>query len=390
MKYDFDRVIDRSGTHALKWDCRERTHPDIDVLPMWVADMDFETAPSVREAVRRRAGHGIFGYTLLPDDYRAAVAEWMAKRFNWNIQAGWMAFTPGVVPAVHFAVQAFSRPGDGIVIQSPVYYPFRWGIERNGRRVMDNPLQIEGGRYVMDLEGLEAAIDDRTRMLILCSPHNPVGRVWRREELHALAEICRRRDLVLLSDEVHADLVMPGHRHLPTACLGKEFAGLTITCTAPNKTFNIAGLQMATTIIPNRSLRSRFQAAVSGAGIGPVNPFSIEATIAAYRDGEEWMEALLEYLHANFIFLQEFFADRLPRVKVYPLEGTYLVWADFSAYGLPDREMTDRLLKIGRVWLDAGSMFGTGGEGHQRINIACPRRLLKDGLEGIARSLEGL
>jgi len=390
MPHDFDRMIDRSGTDALKWSVRRQFTGVPDVLPMWVADMDFETAPAVRRAVLERAEHGIFGYPVRPDSYNRAVVGWMKRRFGWEIRKGWIAFTPGVVPAVHFAVQAFSHPGDKVVLQPPVYHPFKRAVENNGRRCLLNPLKIENGRYIMDLEGLEQAVDGRTRMLILCSPHNPVGRVWTREELEGLADICLRNQILIISDEIHADLVLKGHRHTPTATLSPEIADITVTCTSPNKTFNIAGLGMANNVISNRFLRDRFQNAVSAAGIGLANLFGIAATEAAYNGGEAWLEDLLEYLESNFEFLKNRMGERLPGIKVFPLEGTFLAWLDFREFDLNDKQLKDLLLKKGKIWLDEGPKFGVGGEGFQRINIACPRTVLEDGIERIAKALADL
>jgi len=387
MKYNFDKVIERCGTNSYKWDLCEKIFPGKDLLPMWVADMDFAAPPPVIEAVKERAEHNVYGYTVKPDSYFQAVVQWQKNHFAWEIKKDWIVYTPGIVPAVNFAVQAFSQPGDKIIIQPPVYYPFRRAIENNGRHLINNTLQVKNGRYVMDLNHLKNSLDDRTRMLILCSPHNPVGRVWGPEELQRLARICVRHNIIILSDEIHSDLIFPGHPHTPTATLSQKIADLTVTCTAPSKTFNIAGLGTANTIISNRSLRYRFANAVTNAGIGMANMFGIAALEAAYSQGEEWLEQLLVYLQNNYTILCDFFKRNLPGVKIYPLEGTYLVWADFCGLGLDDIALKERLQQKGGVWLDDGPMFGPGGKGFQRINIACPRKQLEKGLKRIHSAL---
>ncbi|MGB8953188.1 MAG: PatB family C-S lyase [Candidatus Aminicenantales bacterium] len=390
MKYNFDRMIDRTGTSSLKWDFREKFTGVKDILPMWVADMDFETAPPVLEAVQKRAAHGIFGYTEMADPYYEAFGAWMKKRFNWDIQRQWIVFTPGVIPALFLAVQAFTRSGEKVVIQPPVYHPFSQAVVSNGRQLLNNPLKIEGGRYVMDLEHLENSIDEKTRMLILCSPHNPVGRVWTKEELAQLGRICVAHKIVIVSDEIHADLIMKGHSHTPMATLSEEMAEITVTCTAPNKTFNIAGLETAHTIISNKALCDRFKTTVHNTGILTANTFGIVAAQAAYNHGEEWLEQLLDYVQDNYDFLVSFVKKHMPKIKTFPLEGTFLVWLDFRGLGLPDKEIKTLLRNTAKVWLDDGPKFGVEGRGFQRMNIGCPRKRLEEGLTRIAHALHSL
>lgn len=386
MTSEFDIEVDRGGTHAFKWEFR-RSCKARNIIPLWVADMDFEAPEIVRKVVQERAAHGIYGYTRLPDSYYAAVEDWMLRRFRWEVRKKWMVFTPGVVPALNFAVQAFTEPGDSVIVQPPVYYPFFLAVENNGRELVHNPLKIRDGRWTMDLDHLSGLIDERTRLLLLCSPHNPVGRVWTPEELKGLAEVCRRHDLIILSDEIHADLVLPGHKHSPLAALAPELADRIVTCTSPNKTFNIAGLQTANTIIPDKDLRKRFRHAVNSAGIELANAFGVVALTAAYTDeGEAWLLRLLDYLQGNFALLERYGADRLPDIKIYPLEGTYLAWLDGRALHPDDTKLKEILLKHG-VWLDEGSKFGPGGNGFQRINIACPRSLLQEALDRMANAL---
>lgn len=388
MKYDFDRIISRKGSNSLKWDfSRQRVGVD-DVLPMWVADMDFEAPAPVVEAIQQRAKHGIFGYTGIPNSYYQAVIGWMKKRFNWEIKKEWIVLTPGVISALHLAVQAFTHPGDKVIIQPPVYYPFFWAVENNGRLLVNNTLINDNGRYLMDFESLEKSIDDRTRLLILCSPHNPVGRVWKEEELEKLVQICLEHKIIIISDEIHADLIMKGYKHIPTVTISEEAAQIVVTCTAPSKTFNIAGLEMANIIISNKFLYNQFKTAVRKAGLMHASLFGLAATEAAYNQREEWLQQLLDYLEGNYEFLCSFVVENMPGIKVTPLEGTYLVWLDFRSLALPDEELKNLLLKKARVWLDDGPMFGPGGDGFQRINIACPRKILKEGLIRIARAVQ--
>ena len=386
MDFNFDQIIDRRGTYSLKWDFLQEKVGDEEIIPLWVADMDFLSPPSVIEALRKRAAHGIYGYTGLPDSYYQSIIFWMKKRFSWPIEKEWIIFTPGVIPALHLAVQAFTQPGDKVIIQPPVYRPFRLAVENNGRRLIQNTLVNQDGYYRMDLESLASQIDDQTRLLILCSPHNPVSRVWRAEELKELINLCFNRGIIIISDEIHADLIMPGFTHLPTSQISSEAAEITVTCTAPNKTFNIAGLEMGNAIIPNHRLRARFQQALLKAGLFLANTFGVVATEVAYREGEKWLTAVINYIHQNYLFLQEYFGHYLPEIKITPLEGTYLAWLDFRAFHLSDKELQEKLLRKAKVWLDEGPKFGQGGQGFQRLNLACPRGLLEEALERIVKA----
>ena len=393
-RVDFDRLIDRRGTSSLKWDYPERftalRGPEAaDLLPLWVADMDFPAPAPVLEALRRRLDHGVFGYTLEPESYYEAVIDWMHRRHRWSVPRGSMLACPGVVPTVSLAVLAYTRPGDRVVLQPPVYFPFRSCIESNGRHVAENPLVLEGERYRMDLEGLERLLDDRTRgestpLVVLCSPHNPVGRVWRPEELEGLVEICRRRETIIVSDEIHHDLILNGHRHTPTAALSPEAAAITVTLTSATKSFNLAGLGGSLAIAADPELRRRLREARDGLWSGVANAFSTVATEAAYRHGEAWLEGLLAYLEGNYALLCSLLHERLPAARVIPLEGTYLAWVDLRALGLSPKELNRRILRQARVWLNDGPMFGTGGDGFQRVNLACPRAILSQALERMA------
>ncbi len=383
MTYDFDRIVDRSGTASLKWDFRQERTGVADILPMWVADMDFAAPPEVVEAVKSRAAHGIYGYTGHPDSFFLAVRDWLNTEHNWEIEMDSVVVTPGVVPAINLAVQAFSQPQGKVIIQPPVYYPFMWALENNRRKVVFNPLIRENDSWRMDLEGFEKHARAGARMLILCSPHNPVGRVWNHGELSELSGICRRHDILVISDEIHADLAMPGHRHLPLETVAPDLKHDLVTCYAPSKTFNLAGLQISTVMIPSAEKRARFLAAMKTVGLGLSNPFGIAAAEAAYRHGQEWLRQLKTYIKANHDFLTGFCAQHIPWARPMPMEGTYLAWIDCSASGLDDDELTKRLRNKARVWLDEGPIFGPGGGGFQRMNLACPRVTLAEALERI-------
>jgi len=385
-QYNFDKIIERRGTSSLKWDSSVRLTGVDGLLPLWVADMDFEAPPEIREPLARRLEHGIYGYTVEPESYFQAAQEWLERRHAWKVEREWMLASPGVIPCLSAAILALTQPGDGIVIQPPVYHPFAMRITGNGRRVVENPLLIEGKRWGMDFEGLESAIDARTRMLILCSPHNPVGRVWTREELERLVDTCVRRKILIVSDEIHCDLVMPGFTHIPIASVSPEASRLTVTLVAATKTFNLAGLGGSVAIVEDPELRKRLEATQHAVFAGLANTFAAAASEAAWRSGQRWLEELLQYIEGNYRFAVSFFAKRLPAVSVLPLEGTYLALLDMRSLGLTDDKLSDTLRRTGRVWLDEGRKFGRGGQGFQRLNLACPRAILSDGLERVCRA----
>ena len=383
MRYDFDQVHDRRNTHSSKWQLEGR-----DLLPMWVADMDFQAPPPVVEAIERRARHGIFGYSMPGEGFYDAVAGWLERRHGWEIRKQWITFCPGIVPGLNMMVRALTHPGEKIIVQTPVYYPFYDVIVNNGCRIERNPLILEGGRYRMDVDDLERrARDPKVTAIILCSPHNPVGRVWTREELTRLGRICSDNEVLVISDELHFDLVLEGHTHTPFATLGDTFASNSITCIAPSKTFNLAGLQASTLIIPNKRLRNRY---LNGSILNRPNPFGIVALEAAYNHGEAWLEQLLEYLEGNLQFLREFLESRLPMIDLIEPEATYLAWIDFRALGLNKRALEDLMLNKAGVWLDEGYIFGEEGDGFERINLACPRSLLAEALGRIEAAVSNL
>ena len=382
MKYNFDKVLERHNTGSLKWDFCE-IHDGVEVLPMWVADMDFESPAEIVHAMEKRVKHGVFGYTTIPESYYKAVIDWMKRRFNWEIRKDWITTTPGVVSALSLAVLEFTEPGDKVIVQSPVYHPFYKIIRDNGRRVVENMLMREGNRYIMDYEDLEKLIDDNTRMLILCSPHNPVGRVWEKNELMKLSEICMENEILIVSDEIHSDLILEGNRHIPTASLSKEVEQNCFICTSASKTFNLAGLGCANIIIPNESLFKRYSHLCRNLWIDKPNLFGLVATEAGYRYGEEWLEQLLLYIKGNYELLVSTLKEQLPEVPVLPLEGTYLAWLDFKHIGLAASDLEEFLIKDAKVWFDDGHKFGSGGEGFQRINLACPKNILQEGLKRV-------
>ncbi len=390
MANRFDRIIKRTGTNSIKWDHYAMSDEIRDAIPMSVADMEFEAPQPVVDAIIRRARHGIFGYTAVPESYSNSLTAWLERRFGWTVRNDWIRFAPGVIPAINFAIQAFTGPGDKVVIQPPVYHPFRYSISNNGRVVLNNPLRFESGRYVMDIEGLKKSIDKHTRMIILSSPHNPVGRVWGLDELKALVDVCVENGMIILSDEIHADFTMPGVRHYPTASLSDDAARVTITCTSPSKTFNLAELHVANIIIPDSGLFRRFDLELSMAGMNRPNVLGAVACEAAYGKCEEWVGELIDYIYGNYVFMKSFFNDRFPEVGIAPLEGTYLGWLDFRAFAISEEELQKRLITEARVVLTPGSVFGREGEGFFRINLAYPKPVLEEALGRIARALKAI
>jgi cysteine-S-conjugate beta-lyase len=389
VRYDFARVIERRGTSSLKWDYDKKLCGISGLLPLWVADMDFAAPPEIVDALSRRVSHGIFGYTLEPESYFEAARQWLHSRHGWSAQREWMRASPGVIPSLSAAILALTEPGDGILIQPPVYYPFALRIAANKRRIVENPLRLNGRLWEMDFESLERVVDERTRMLVLCSPHNPVCRVWDRATLVRLSEFCSRRGIVIASDEIHCDLLMQGFRHVPIASISEESAQNTLTLVSATKTFNLAGLGGSLTIIPSARLRERFDEQQRAIFVSLANAPAVAASEAAWRRGQDWLEQLLSYIEENYRFMNAFLAERLPRVRAFPLEGTYLAWLDMRDLGLTDDDLKKKLLCNAGVWLDEGTMFGRGGEGFQRLNLACPRSILTDALQRMAGALGG-
>ena len=377
MKYDFDKQISRRGTDSYKWDSAESEH----VLPMWVADMDFPTAPAIVDALKKRIEHGIFGYTRVSESYYKAVTDWFSRRHNWTVNREWIIYTSGVVPAVSAIIKALTVPGDKVLVQTPVYNCFFSSIRNNGCEMVSSPLVFADNTYTIDYEDLERkAADPKVKVMLLCNPHNPAGRVWKREELVHIGKICIRHGVTVVSDEIHCELVFPGHRYTPFASVSEDFLRHSVTCISPSKAFNIAGLQIANIVCADADHRAKIDRAINDNEVCDVNPFGVIATQAAYNEGEKWLDQLIEYLHANYLYMREFCREHLPEFPVTVLEGTYLVWMDCRKLGLPSEELERQLMEQGDLWLNAGIMYGMEGEGFMRWNIACPRTTLIDGL----------
>ena len=376
MKYDFDKTIDRRATNSYKWDSAPEG-----VLPMWVADMDFRTAPAIIDALQKRVAHGIFGYTRVPDAYYDAVTSWFSRRHGWDIDREWIIYTSGVVPAVSAVIKAMTVPGDKVIVQTPVYNCFFSSIRNNGCEIVSNPLRRTADTYEMDFDALErCATDPRAKVMLLCNPHNPAGRVWTPDELTRLGNICLRNGVTVVADEIHCELVYQGFKYTPFASLSDAFLHRSVTCVSPSKAFNIAGLQIANIVAFDNDLRNRIDKAININEVCDVNPFGVAATIAAYNEGEEWLNQLVDYLHGNYEAMAEFCRRELPEFPITRLEGTYLVWMDCSSLGMPSDALEHALLDDARLWLNAGTMYGAEGEGYMRWNIACPRSVMLDGL----------
>jgi cysteine-S-conjugate beta-lyase len=387
MNYDFDKLHDRRQTGSIKWDFNQKIFGREDILPLWVADMDFPAPNAVVEALVNRAKHGIYGYTDGMEGYYDALIDWMKERHGWSIELEWLVFSPGIVPALNELVRAFTKPGEKILLQSPVYHPFFHAIRNHGREVVNNQLILTRGRYMIDFKDLEEKFATGVKMMIFCSPHNPVGRVWSREELEELGRLCLTYDVLVVSDEIHSDLIYEGHQHIPFASLSNELASHSIVCTAPSKTFNLAGLQTSNLIIPNHDYREIYKSSVSLTGIHHPNVFGITALESAYRHGREWLDQLMLYLKGNVEFLTSFIERELPQIGVVQPEGTYLVWLDFRSLGLEPKDLQEFLVHKAGVGLNAGYGFGPGGEGFERINLGCPRSVLEEGLERIKTAI---
>lgn len=390
MKYDFDQIIDRRSTNSIKWSYLKKIYGDEDVLPMWVADMDFKSPNEVIKAMEERVKHGIFGYTDIPKSFYKSVVNWVKKRHGWNIDEEWIVFTPGVVTGLNLAVLSFSKKGDKIVLQPPIYPPFYTVIEKNEREVLNNPLKFNGTRYIMDIDDLEKDIDEDTKMLFLCSPHNPVGRVWNEEELKRLERVCLEKEILVVSDEIHGDIIYSGNKHIPIASISEDMAMNTITLMAPSKTFNIAGLHTSVAIIPNEEIRKEYKKTINLIGADTTNIFGLIGFEAAYSYGEEWLNELLIYLEGNLNFLMNYIEKNVPKIKAVRPEGTFLIWLDFRELGLSDEEIKNLMINKAKIGLNHGPTFGIGGSGFQRLNIGCPRSILEEGLLRIKNAIDNL
>lgn len=384
--YNFDEIVPRKGTNSLKHDALERFFNSASALPLWVADMDFKTPDFIMEAIRKRAEHEILGYTFRPDSYFEAVIGWMKRRHQWDIRKEWISFSPGVVAGLTYAIESFSKPGDGVVVQPPVYFPFFDSVKGTKRKMIQNPLKIENGRYTFDLEDLKSKIDKNTKLLLLCNPQNPGGMVWTLEELVALSNLCLENNIMIISDEIHSDLIFKGHKHIPLASISDEVAQNCMVSMAPSKTFNVAGLSSSLVIIPNKTKFARYERTIGVGHLGMGNIFGSVALEAAYTHGDEWLEQLLDYLWANYQLLENFIQEKLPRVKVMKPQATYLIWMNFSDYGMKNEELAKFTVKNAGVALNDGGRFGIGGDGWLRINIGCPRSMLQEALNRLAKA----
>ena len=378
---DFDTVVERRDTYSLKYDFAKRRNMPEDLLPLWVADMDFKVSSYIQEAIQKQTEHGIFGYSEVQEEYFEVVRKWMKRHYDWKVDSKWLIKTPGIVYALAMAVQAFTEEGDGVLIQQPVYYPFSEVIIDNGRKLVSNTLvQDESGRYGIDFEDFEEKIvPEKIKLFFLCNPHNPVGRVWSEEELKRIGDICYKHHVVVVSDEIHADFVFRGKHHV-FAKLKKEYEEISVVATSPSKTFNIAGLQVSNIFIPNPELKRKFRKQINASGYSQLNVMGLVATKAAYEHGDEWYEAMHKYVSENIAYTKQFIEEKLPDITIVETEGTYLMWLDFRKLGLSESELEDLIVKKAKLWLDSGRIFGTAGKGFQRINVACPRKTLTEAL----------
>lgn len=391
MKYDFDRIIDRSGTNALKYSVLKERYGRDDLLPLWVADMDFETPDFITDALRKRLDHSLFGYTSVPAELWDTIAKWVEDHHAWKVKKEWITYIPGVMKGVGSAINVFVRPDEKIIIQPPVYYPFRLVPQGNGREVVYNPLKmVEGGSYEMDFDNLAKVADDKCRLLILSNPHNPAGICWSRETLERLADFCYDRGIIVISDEIHSDLALFGNRHIPFATVSDKAAGISITFGAPSKTFNTAGIVNSYAIVPDDTLRRRFFKWLDANELSEPNIFSIIAIIAAFSKGEEWRRQLIAYIEDNVRFVEDYLKENIPCIKAVRPQASFLVWLDCRELGLDHKGLIDLFVNRARLALNDGEMFGQGGQGYMRLNVGAPRALVKQALDRLLLAVSGL
>lgn len=388
--FDFDTVINRKGTDCLKYDfAKERRKPE-DVLPLWVADMDFQTAPFILEKLEERVRHGIFGYSEGKEGYFQAMESWYEKHFEWKVKRNWLIKTPGVVFAIAAAIRAYTREGDAVLLQQPVYYPFSEAITGNRRKLVNSPLKLVDGHYEIDFRDFEEKIvKEKVKLFLLCSPHNPVGRVWKEWELRKIGDICLKYGVYVVSDEIHSDFVWGENRHRMFASLSPEYEQISVTCTSPSKTFNLAGLQISNIFVPNHEMKVKLRHEIAAVRYSQLNCLGLAACQAAYEGGEEWLKELKQYLWGNYLFLKTFLQERIPKIHLVEPEGTYLIWIDFRELGMQEEELEDLIVNRAHLWLDSGAMFGPDGEGFERINIACPRKVLNQALCQLEMAVAG-
>jgi cysteine-S-conjugate beta-lyase len=390
MKWNFDEAVEREGTDCIKYDLRLETFGKKDVIPLWLADMDFKTPEFIIDKLRKRLQHEIMGYSFRPQEYNNSISRWVEKRHNWRIANEWICFCPGVVPALNLCTLSFTRPGDSIIVQPPVYTPFFSAVEIHGRNLVYNQLVEKDGKWSMDFDSLTASVNESTKMIIISNPHNPVGRAWTREELETLADICLKNNILILSDEIHCDLVLPGYRHTPVASISEKIAEITVTCIAPSKTFNLAGLSTSSLIIQNNVLRKYFKRKIESLHIGNGNIFGTVASIAAYSEGEEWLDELLYYLKNNIEYVMNFCRERIPEIIPVKCEATYMIWLDCRKLGMNGKDLQEFFVGKAGVGLNEGSAFGPGGEGFMRINIGTTRQIVAHALEQIEKAVASI
>ncbi len=388
--WNFDEPAKREGTNCIKYDLREETFGVKDVIPMWVSDMDFNAPDFVVAALQKRIDHNIYGYSVRPPEYFQSIIDWLQSRHHWNVKKEWISFCPGVVPALNFCTLAFTEPGDNIIVQPPVYFPFFSAVESHGRKLIYNKLIESDNKWVMDFDSLISGIDSKTKMIFISNPHNPVGRVWNPDELKKLADICRNNNILILSDEIHCDLTLPGFIHTPVATLSEEIADITITCIAPSKTFNLAGLSTSSVIISNPVLRKSFNKVVENLHIGNGNIFGTTASIAAYSYGDKWLDSLLDYVDHNIDFVIDYCHKMIPEIIPVQPEATYMIWLDCRKFGMTGKELQNFFVNSAGVGMNEGSSFGPGGEGFMRMNVATTHQIVMKAMEQIEKAVAGL
>jgi len=390
MIWNFDEPVAREGTNCIKYDLREDTFGEKDVIPMWVADMDFKTPDFIMSDLRKRLDHEICGYSYRPPEYFTSIINWINLRHNWPIEKDWICFSPGIVPALNLCTLAYTQPGDKIIVQPPVYFPFFSAVEAHGRKLVYNKLKEVDGKWEMDFESLLASIDEKTKMIIISNPHNPVGRVWSPNELLRLADICLANNILVLSDEIHSDLVLPGYKHTPFALLSEKIAAITITFIAPSKTFNLAGLSTSSVIISNPDLRKSFTRLVDNLHIGNGNIFGTIASISAYTHGHQWLDSLLDYIDHNIDFVGDYCKKMIPEIIPVMPEATYMIWLDCRKFGMSGKELQSFFVKSAGIGMNEGSSFGPGGEGFMRMNVATTHQTVMKALEQIEKAVSGI
>jgi len=390
MIWNFDEHVGREGTNCIKYDRREETFGAKEVIPMWVADMDFKTPDFIISSLRNRLDHGIYGYTFRPPEYYSSIVNWVESKHKWSVEKEWICFSPGIVPALNFCTLAFTEPGDKIIVQPPVYFPFFSAVESHGRKLIYSQLKESGGKWEMDFDSLISSIDEKTKMIIISNPHNPVGRAWTPEELTRLAEICLSKNILVLSDEIHSDLVLPGHTHTVFASLSEKIADNTVTLIAPSKTFNLAGFSTSSVIISNPLLRKSFNRIVDNLHVGNGNIFGTIASISAYTHGHQWLDELLHYIDYNIDYVSDYFSQMIPEIIPVKPEATYMIWLDCRKFGMSGKELQHFFTYQAGVGINEGSTFGPGGEGFVRMNVATTRQTVTKAMEQIEKAVSSL